>query len=88
MACALLGFADDYTKIIKRRSLGLRARTKLGITVAISVALWWIATREANLPETLRFRLIDYQVDLSILGGSRTCCSSTSWSRGRRARST
>ena len=29
VACALLGFADDYTKIVKRRSLGLRARTKL-----------------------------------------------------------
>ena len=24
VACALLGFADDYTKIVKRRSLGLR----------------------------------------------------------------
>jgi phospho-N-acetylmuramoyl-pentapeptide-transferase len=69
VACALLGFADDYTKIIRRRSLGLRARTKLGVTIAISVGLWWIATREANLPETLRFRLIDYQLDLSPLGG-------------------
>jgi phospho-N-acetylmuramoyl-pentapeptide-transferase len=69
MACALLGFADDYTKIIKRRSLGLRARTKLGVTIAISIGLWWIATREANLAETLRFRLIDYQLDLSLLGG-------------------
>ena len=29
VACAALGFADDYTKIVKRRSLGLRARTKL-----------------------------------------------------------
>ena len=28
LACALLGFADDFTKIIKRRSLGLRARTE------------------------------------------------------------
>jgi phospho-N-acetylmuramoyl-pentapeptide-transferase len=69
MACALLGFADDYTKIIRRRSLGLRARTKLGVTIAISIALWWIATREANLAETLRFRLVDYQLDLSVLGG-------------------
>src|SRR5918998_1188925 len=34
IACALLGFADDYTKIIKRRPLGLRARTKLGVTIA------------------------------------------------------
>ena len=29
LACALLGFADDYTKLVRRRSLGLRARTKL-----------------------------------------------------------
>src|SRR5918999_440338 len=26
IVCALLRFAEDYTKIIKRRSLGLRAR--------------------------------------------------------------
>src|SRR5258707_9410964 len=44
IACAVLGFADDYTKIVKRRSLGLRARTKLIVTVAISVWLWWVAT--------------------------------------------
>src|SRR5918997_2153055 len=69
IACALLGFADDYTKIIKRRSLGLRARTKLGVTIAISIALWWIATEQADLQETLRFRVIDYQIDLSFLGG-------------------
>jgi phospho-N-acetylmuramoyl-pentapeptide-transferase len=64
LACALLGFADDYTKIVKRRSLGLRARTKLIVTVAISVGLWWIATRYAHLPSTLRLRIVDYQLDL------------------------
>src|SRR6059058_5415894 len=45
IACALMGFADDYTKIVKRRSLGLRARTKLAITIAISIGLWLIATK-------------------------------------------
>jgi phospho-N-acetylmuramoyl-pentapeptide-transferase len=69
MACALLGFADDYTKIVRRRSLGLRARTKLGVTIAISIGLWWIATRQADLAETLRIRLVDYTIDLSALGG-------------------
>jgi phospho-N-acetylmuramoyl-pentapeptide-transferase len=69
VACALLGFADDYTKIVKRRSLGLRGRTKLAVTIAISVGLWWVATRKAGLPETLRFRVIDGYVDLSALGG-------------------
>ncbi len=29
IACALLGFADDYIKLVRRRSLGLRARTSL-----------------------------------------------------------
>jgi phospho-N-acetylmuramoyl-pentapeptide-transferase len=66
IACALLGFADDYTKIIKRRSLGLRARTKLGVTIAISIGLWWIATRQANLPDTFRLRSLDLTIDLGV----------------------
>jgi phospho-N-acetylmuramoyl-pentapeptide-transferase len=66
LACALLGFADDYTKLIKRRSLGLRGRTKLGITIAISVGLWLCATKWANLPDTVNLRLRDYTIDLGI----------------------
>src|SRR5204862_6668631 len=64
IACALLGFADDYTKIVKRRSLGLRARTKLGVTIAISLGLWWVAHHKAHLAPTLRLRFVDYQIDL------------------------
>jgi phospho-N-acetylmuramoyl-pentapeptide-transferase len=66
-ACALLGFADDYTKIVRRRSLGLRGRTKLFITVLISVGLWLVATRWADLPDTVRLRIIDAQVDVGYL---------------------
>ena len=50
IACALLGFADDYIKLVRRRSLGLRARTKLIVTIAISLGLWYIARHEAGLP--------------------------------------
>jgi phospho-N-acetylmuramoyl-pentapeptide-transferase len=66
IACALLGFADDYTKIVKRRSLGLRARTKLGVTIAISLGLWYIATGPAEIADTLRLRSLDLTVDLGI----------------------
>jgi phospho-N-acetylmuramoyl-pentapeptide-transferase len=66
IACALLGFADDYIKLVRRRSLGLRARTKLGVTIAISLALWFIAEHEAHLAPTLRLRFVDYQIDLGI----------------------
>jgi phospho-N-acetylmuramoyl-pentapeptide-transferase len=64
IACALLGFADDYTKLAKRRSLGLRARTKLAVTIAISLGLWFVASHEAHLASTLRLRFVDYSIDL------------------------
>jgi phospho-N-acetylmuramoyl-pentapeptide-transferase len=64
LACALLGFADDWTKIIRRRSLGLRGRTKLIATVGISIGLWLVATRWAELPDTVDLRIVDYRVDL------------------------
>ncbi len=34
------------------------------MTVAISLALWFIATHEAHLQSTLRLRFVDYQIDL------------------------
>jgi phospho-N-acetylmuramoyl-pentapeptide-transferase len=67
VACALLGFADDYTKIVKRRSLGLRARTKLVVTIAISLGLWWVATHEANIPAAISLRPFDVSIDIGPL---------------------
>jgi phospho-N-acetylmuramoyl-pentapeptide-transferase len=64
IACALLGFADDYTKLVRRRSLGLRARTKLAITIAISLGLWFVAAHRAHLAPELRLRVVDYTVEL------------------------
>jgi phospho-N-acetylmuramoyl-pentapeptide-transferase len=67
VACGLLGFADDYTKIVKRRSLGLRARTKLVVTIAISLGLWWVATQKAGIPGSVKLRFVDVSVDLGPL---------------------
>ncbi len=69
IACALVGFADDYMKIVRRRSLGLRGRTKLLATIAISVGLWLAATEGAGLQETVRLRIVDAQIDLAWAGG-------------------
>jgi phospho-N-acetylmuramoyl-pentapeptide-transferase len=67
IACALLGFADDYVKLVRRRSLGLRARTKLLVTIAISIGLWFIAHEEAHLPSVLFLRFVDYHIDVGPL---------------------
>jgi phospho-N-acetylmuramoyl-pentapeptide-transferase len=63
IACALLGFADDFTKIIRRRSLGLRARSKLLFTILISIGLWWIATQKANISSTVPLRFVDVSIN-------------------------
>jgi phospho-N-acetylmuramoyl-pentapeptide-transferase len=67
VACALLGFADDYTKLIRRRSLGLRGRTKLVVTMLIAIGLWQAATRGADLPDTLNLRIVDATINLGYL---------------------
>ena len=64
VACGALGFADDYVKIVKRRSLGLRGRTKLIITILISLALWWVATEQAGITTSVRLRFADASIDL------------------------
>ena len=38
LAAALIGFADDYLKLIRRRPLGLRARAKFGLLVVVAIA--------------------------------------------------
>ncbi len=67
VACALLGFADDYVKLVRRRSLGLRARTKLIVTIAISFGLWWVAHEQAHMPSMLFLRFADYHIDVGPL---------------------
>ena len=56
------------------------------MTLLISVALWWVATEQAGLPETLRLRVVDYQVDLGVLGGMPFLTLIYSSSPPRRAR--
>src|SRR6185503_8894775 len=48
-------------------SLGLRGRTKLFVTVLISVGLWLAATEGAGLPDTVNLRVIDASIDLGYL---------------------
>ncbi|MBA3369900.1 MAG: phospho-N-acetylmuramoyl-pentapeptide-transferase [Thermoleophilaceae bacterium] len=67
MASAALGFLDDWSKISKKRSLGLSARWKIVAQAAIALGLWWVATRYVGLNESLNTRIFDFTVDLGIL---------------------
>src|ERR671914_2531193 len=67
MACMALGFADDWVKLRKRRSLGLSAKTKLLTQALIAIGLWLIVTEYVENPDVLRLRLVDASVDLGLL---------------------
>ena len=43
IACGLLGFSDDFVKIVLKRSLGVKARTKLLVQVVLGLLLAWAA---------------------------------------------
>ncbi len=64
LASGAIGFLDDWTKISKKRSLGLSARWKLLSQVVISIGLWLVAKEWVGLDETLNFRIFDAHVHL------------------------
>ena len=61
---AAIGFADDYIKIVKRRSLGLSARWKLSFQITLAVILWWVAFQEVGLDPRLQIRLFEADIYL------------------------
>jgi phospho-N-acetylmuramoyl-pentapeptide-transferase len=66
LAMAALGFADDWIKLRKRRSLGVSGRTKLVIQALTAIALWLAVSEYVGVEDTLRLRIVDASIDLGI----------------------
>jgi phospho-N-acetylmuramoyl-pentapeptide-transferase len=66
LAMAALGFADDITKLRKRRSLGVSGRTKLIVQAVTAIALWLVVTEYVEFRDTLNLRVFDASIDLGI----------------------
>jgi phospho-N-acetylmuramoyl-pentapeptide-transferase len=64
IASAALGFADDWAKIRKKRSLGVSGKRKLAMQAAIALALWYVVTEHVGLSSTLEIHTLDTSVDL------------------------
>ena len=64
IGCAALGFADDFIKIVKRRSLGLSARYKLVGQVFLALVLWWVARHEVGLEPVILVRPFALSLDI------------------------
>jgi phospho-N-acetylmuramoyl-pentapeptide-transferase len=66
LAMASLGFADDWMKLKKKRSLGISGRTKLIVQALTAIGLWLVVTQYVGLEDTLRLRVVDASIDLGI----------------------
>jgi phospho-N-acetylmuramoyl-pentapeptide-transferase len=64
VGCALIGFADDYLKVRRRRSLGLSGRWKLLLLAVITVGVGWVVTEVGYLDTEIYFPVVDVNIDL------------------------
>ena len=67
LGCALIGFADDYLKVRRRRSLGLKGRWKMLGLVLITAGVGWATTKIGYMDTEIYFPLVDVNIDLGWL---------------------
>ena len=64
LACGVLGFIDDWSKVSHERSLGLRPRSKLFWQGVVSVVFGVLVVNWAQLPTWVQIPLTTTKVDL------------------------
>lgn len=64
---ALIGFIDDYIKVVKKRNLGLTAKQKLAFQLLASVIVIVFQYRLAPLPTNIFIPFIKRYIDLGFL---------------------
>ena len=62
----ILGFLDDYIKVVKKRNLGLKARQKLLGQIIIAAVTIYIATNYLGIETTIWIPIIEKIIDLGI----------------------
>lgn len=64
LACGFLGFIDDYRKVVKARSLGLKARSKFIWQLIIAVVVGLVAVNFAGLETHVQIPLVNIVLPL------------------------
>jgi phospho-N-acetylmuramoyl-pentapeptide-transferase len=64
LGAAALGFADDWIKVSKRRSLGLAARYKILVQIALAVGLWYVASEVVGLDPVIKSRIFGGEIHI------------------------
>ena len=65
MACAAIGFVDDYIKVRHRRSLGLAGRWKMLLLVGITVVVGIAVSEQPRIGTSIYVPIADFELPLS-----------------------
>jgi phospho-N-acetylmuramoyl-pentapeptide-transferase len=65
---ALIGFADDWTKIVRKRSLGLSARYKLLLQLLLSLFIGFVALHFVGLDTRVDVPFTSFSLELGTFG--------------------
>lgn len=63
----VLGFLDDYIKVVKKRNLGLKARQKLAGQILIACVTMYVATQVLGIDTDIWIPGLDANVSLGVL---------------------
>ena len=77
LACALLGFVDDYGKVVRERSLGLTATAKIAWQAAISLVIGLLAVNWAGVSTVVTLPLVGGSLDLGAISSTLSVGGST-----------
>jgi len=67
LACGVLGFIDDWSKVSHERSLGLRPRAKLFWQAVVSITFALLVVNWADLPTWVLVPLTTYRLHFGVL---------------------
>jgi phospho-N-acetylmuramoyl-pentapeptide-transferase len=70
LACGVLGFVDDYAKVVKERSLGLTAIAKIVWQLIVSVSIGLLAVNWAGVSPKVALPLMGARLDLGVLSST------------------
>jgi phospho-N-acetylmuramoyl-pentapeptide-transferase len=70
LGCGILGFVDDYAKVVKERSLGLTALSKIIWQVVVALTIGLLAVNWAGISDKVALPLVGARLDLGVLSST------------------
>ena len=67
LACGAIGFADDFMKIVQKRSLGLAGKWRMLGLLVVAAVLVWAAVDIVGLPTTLVVPVLDESFEIGAI---------------------